>query len=205
MWWYYVAEKMNGMCHCEMGKLWPVVLIHTDASLSGFGAVYQGLWLAGTCKSVLSPPIRFSRNWVPAPELHESFRSNINFLELLAACLPLLIWGPLFSGQLIIIMSDNTQTVSFVNRGTTKNAAALKWLKYVIESSVANNFRVASAYSPAYRTCLLILSGVTECTDFETKFFAHFQHIFPWPQLPEWAFCSFPLDRTEIGIGKTTV
>lgn len=90
---------------------------------------------------------------VLAPTIDESFKGYINYLELLAACIPILVWAPSIEGCRIVVRSDNTQTVAFLNRGTTKNLAALKWLKYVFNCCLRYNIRVTLVYSAGQLTC----------------------------------------------------
>lgn len=46
------------------------------------------------------------------------------------------------------MLFDNTQTVSFLNRGLIRNPDALVWPKKLFEVSLNFNFRVAAVYSP---------------------------------------------------------
>ena len=43
-------------------------------------------------------------------------------MELVAACIALLVWQSNFTNCMAIIESDNAATVSFLNRATTKTA-----------------------------------------------------------------------------------
>lgn len=90
-WWNAFAKCLNGLCHVSMGKTWPTRTIRTDASFSGFGAVLDGMFLAGTWDVCPIVPTGLHQNWLVSPYLSASLRKNINFLELIAACLPLLI------------------------------------------------------------------------------------------------------------------
>lgn len=62
--------------------------------------------------------------------------------------MPLLVLSETFRGFHVNVFSDNTATVSFINRSTTKNAAALKWLKLVFYASVRHNFRFSATHMP---------------------------------------------------------
>lgn len=116
----------------------------TDASFSGFGAAMQTSWLAGAwiLKNYEDRPIPngFSVNWLPSPFVDSSIDGNINYSELIVACLPLLVWGNLSQNRTVIILSDDTSTVASLNRETTKKVAALQWLKLVLHDSVQHNF-----------------------------------------------------------------
>lgn len=112
-WWRDLARNFNGSCLCEMGKVWPVLSISTDASFSGFGAVCRDLWFTGTWSHDREIFLLFRSHCIPSPTLHTSLANDIIFLELVAACLPLFVLAPHFAGHKVMVLSDNTQTVSF--------------------------------------------------------------------------------------------
>lgn len=120
-WWIQFAPLVNGLCSCLMGQPWNDVKFYTDASFKGFVADGgTSGWLAGTWhESVHTFPATFHQNRVRFPNLANLVKSNINLLDLIAACLPLRIWGPTYTGSRSIILLDNTQTVAFL-RATTK-------------------------------------------------------------------------------------
>lgn len=131
-----IAPRLNGLCPKKFGALRRRVLIVTDSSFSGFGAVFGRSWLAGIW-STNHTELRdkFRANCLTPPHVHESLQSNINYLELIAAAFPLLVWAPLFRGCDVCAETDNASTVSFFNRATTKNLEALKWLKILFYTS----------------------------------------------------------------------
>lgn len=92
-WWQLFAATFDGTCRCSLGESWPTLTLATDASFSGFGAVTIEAWLAGTWSQVGVIPPGFSFTWLPPPLLVPSIQNNINFLELVAVCVPLLVWG----------------------------------------------------------------------------------------------------------------
>lgn len=92
---------MNGLVAVRFGPLpWEEKVIQTDASLSGFGASFVAGWLAGTWEndSKICLPSELVRNWLLTPTIHASHRRNINYLELIAACLLLVVRAPLLRG-----------------------------------------------------------------------------------------------------------
>lgn len=86
-------------------------------------------------------------------------------------------------------MSDNNSTVAFLNRGTTKNIAALQWLKLVFHASVQHNFRFRAVHSPGVKNVVVdALSRLTWSAVYELRFFENFQGLFPGPH-PNTAVC----------------
>ena len=67
----------------------------------------------------------FKQNFIPPPELDLSFIDNINYLEFVAACVAILVWVPGLAGGTVLIESDNSSNVSFFQRSTSKNIAAV--------------------------------------------------------------------------------
>lgn len=150
-WWSDFAPFINGLAKCAMGEQWPIIHIFCDASFAGFGATMQNEWLAGTWSEYPVHLLKggiFSNIWIAPPVLDCSFHENINFLELVAACLPLIIRADKFKGHRVFIHSDNSATVAFLNRGTSKNAAALFWLKIIFYESLLHNFRFEAVHCP---------------------------------------------------------
>ena len=121
-WWSKFAQTVNGHIPCSMATPRARVEIITDASLRGFGAVMAQQWLAGTWHEetlTAREAEKYGRHWLPSPQVSKSLSENINFLELVAACVAVLAWAPLLSGSQVHVISDNTATVAFLNRGTT--------------------------------------------------------------------------------------
>jgi len=147
-WWIKFASQMNGLCPCKLGVARNRITLHTDASFSGFGAACSGNFIAGTWSPRVPESELLRKIMTSPPQLHYSLANNINFLELVAACISLLVWQTNFKGCLVTVESDNTATVSFLNRATTKNTYALHWLKLVFNASVANDFRWIARHVP---------------------------------------------------------
>ena len=196
-WWHKYAATMNGLVPCLFGNRRTTITITTDASFSGFEAVMNGHWLAGAWESSVIPPVGFTSNWVSSPVLPVSFASNINYLELIAACLPLLVWSPLFTSHHVRVLSDKTQTVAFLKRGTTKDLTALKWLKLVFYASLQFDFHVSAAHCPGVENVEAdSLSRLSESLNHVDRFLKAFKHDFPGPPLPEVSLSSYPSERS---------
>lgn len=126
--------------------------INADALLAGFGAVMGDSWLAGSWSEKNKPEnLSFLSSWIPGPQIHVSFRNNVNYLELVTACLPVLVWSQLFRNIEVVILSDNSSMVCFINRGTTANLHALKWLKSIFYAGYSFDFFcLCQAYPGSY-------------------------------------------------------
>lgn len=167
------------MCHV------PKQTFNTDASSKGFGPVADEFWLAGSRCLWNERPMAFSSRWIPCPLLHESLQYNISFLELVAACLPLLVWAPCFPYYIIIVLPDNTQAVFFLNRGTTKNAEVLRWLKMVFSSSIRYDFWAAAVYTRGVKNVSAnALSWLHENEVQQKRFLKNYRKRIPGPLYP---------------------
>ena len=135
---------MNGLCPCRLGHNWSdTITINTDACFNGFGAVMDNTFFLGTWNDNASLSCyceSFGQNLIPQPFVDTELATNINFLELIAACLPLFVRALFLCGKQVTIASDHKNTVSFINRGTTKNNTALLWLKLVFYCSLKHDF-----------------------------------------------------------------
>lgn len=103
----------------------------------------------------------------------------MNFLELVAACVPVLVWSPLFCNTEVVILSDNIATVSFTSRGTTENLPALKWLKLLFYAGCTFNFFVSARDTPEVANIAAdALGGLLVSPSFE-KIFEGTRKSFP--------------------------
>lgn len=113
-WWKRISPLLNGLCPSRFGTVRRTVYISTYVSFAGFDAVMGKSFLAGTWHSEESSvPHELSSSCVVSPIIDPSIMGNINFLELVAAVIPLLVWAPLLRGSFAIVQLDNTATVSF--------------------------------------------------------------------------------------------
>ena len=80
-----------------MGAILTRKVVSTDASLWGWGGVFEGRGVNG--------------EWSPLLR-----QSHINYLELLAVFLTLRRFLPYLQGQHVLVRTDNTTTVAYINR-----------------------------------------------------------------------------------------
>jgi hypothetical protein len=105
-----------------------------------------------------------------------------------------------------VVESDNASTVSFIKRGTTKNAVALQWLKRIFYCSLRYDFQVTARHIPGVTNVLPdALSRLTIDAKFAKIFAGHFYHPFPGPALPNHPVFSYAEDgNSSPSTGGTT-
>jgi hypothetical protein len=71
---------------------------------------------------------------------------HINALELFVVFLSLKRWGPLLSGEHVLIRSDNLATVSALNKSTSRGVALMPIVREIFWLSVEYNLLISSSY-----------------------------------------------------------
>ena len=97
-WWTNFMSIFNG-CSLILDAL-PATSFSTDACDVGAGAYYDGDWFYCTWSA-------------DCPELENE---HINLKELAAVVLAIQRWAPLWANKRVFVWSDNTTTVSIINR-----------------------------------------------------------------------------------------
>lgn len=94
-WWRMFAARTNGLVPCQLEVFRSEVVPVPDASLTGFGATFGNRWFAGSWTEMPASIWKgqsYEKIWLPPPaELDSGIVNNINYLELIAVCVPLLI------------------------------------------------------------------------------------------------------------------
>jgi len=128
------------------------VVFQTDASFLGYGAVCSDDWFAGAWAPSSLVDYNMSlypHNWCTAGHaIDHSLRSNINFLELFPVILAARRWGSRWSNKRVCVKTDNTQAMTFINKGYCKNPLAMSWLRELFWLSVRYNFHLFSRHLP---------------------------------------------------------
>ena len=127
-WWLSFCHVFNGKAINIYYS--PVVEhVYTDAFFSGFGAHWRTHWLAGAWNptNLVCLRLRFSGNWVhtTGSELPSQLKVNINYLELYAALQAICKWSPHWANCHVCLHTDNTQTMTFLNKVSCKHPAAM--------------------------------------------------------------------------------
>ncbi|XP_027146580.1 uncharacterized protein LOC113748120 [Larimichthys crocea] len=103
----------------SLGTVASRVVITTDASMTGWGATFKGRAVNGTWSAELA-------------------QAHINYLELMAVFLALKHFLPHLRGQHVLVKSDNSTVVAYVNRqGGTRSSRLHKLAQKIILWSVS--------------------------------------------------------------------
>ncbi len=107
-------------------------VVSTDASLRGWGALCEGAAVRGV--------------WTPA-----QCRLHINHLELLATLLALKHFQPVLTGHHVLIRTDNTTVVSYINKqGGTSSPPLLKLSHSLLLWSSAHFLSLRATHVPRH-------------------------------------------------------
>jgi len=106
------------------------VVFQTDPSFLGYGAVCSDYWFAGASapNSLIDYDMSlYPHNWCTAGHaIDHSLCSNINFLELFPVLLAACRSGSRWSNRRVCVETDNTQAMTFINKGYCKPKT--RWL-----------------------------------------------------------------------------
>ena len=118
----------------------PVTSVCTDACNVAARGHFCGDWFYSSWEA----------DW---PDMQDA---HINVKELASVILAANRWAPLWSNKRIIILSDNTTTVSCLNRGrpTSRNCQLMKYLRYMFWLSVIYKFRLTACHVPGVNNVL---------------------------------------------------
>ena len=129
-WWHQFMQTFNGKSTLLDSQ--PLECVFTDACNEGAGGSFQGDWFY----------FNWSVDWPEAREFH------INEKEIVAVTLAAYRWAPLWRNKRVIIYSDNTVTVSALNRCSCRNATIMKCLRSLFWLSAAFNFHLTAKFIP---------------------------------------------------------
>ena len=129
-WWYQFIQMFNGRSSLLDSR--PIECVFTDAPNEGAGGSFQGDW--------------FYFNW--ALDWPEAKTFHINEKEVVAVTIAAYCWAPLWRNKKVIIYSDNSVTVSALNKGSCRNATIMKCLRSLFWLSAIYNFHLTSRFIP---------------------------------------------------------
>lgn len=125
-WWESFLRIFDGTCDIFQ-NMTPAHHVFTDASGTGFGAWHLDQYLFGFWgDNNYSCPHLF-----PPPALDDISESNINVKELWPVVAAIKRWGHLWYNSQVLLHSDNTQVVTMVATGRSRNTQAMGLLREI--------------------------------------------------------------------------
>ena len=135
-WWERFMSSFNG-CSLILDNV-PVTMVYTDACETAGGSYCEGDWLY--C------------NWLKDyPEISDA---HINVKEFATVVLSAQRWGPLWANSRVLVRSDNSTTVSCINRGTSRSPLIMKLMRYMFWLSAGYNFHLIALHVPGTENSL---------------------------------------------------
>ena len=131
-WWTGFLGVFNGKTFFVDSEPVPTKEFSTDACPIGGGGFFQGDWFY----------VNWATNYPCLANVH------INLQETFTVLLALERWKDQLRDKWIIVRTDNTTTLSTINKGTSSNQLVMQWLRKLFWLSVTYNFRVTSRYIP---------------------------------------------------------
>lgn len=123
-WWKNFASIFNGTtCIILKDPMGPS--FQSDASLMGYGVIYENDWMAGYFNTDEVPSdinkcrLHHEHWWNLA--IQEPYCSNINVLEILPVLIMVYKYGHSWVNQTVIWYTDNAQVMYAVNKGSSCN------------------------------------------------------------------------------------
>ena len=137
-WWTEFLGVFNGKTFFVDSEPVPTEEFSTDACPIGRGGFFQGDW--------------FYVNW--ATDYPRLAKVHINLQETFTVLLALERWKDHLRDKWIIVRTDNTTTLSAINKSTSSNQLAMQWLRQLFWLSATYNFHVTSRYIPTVANTL---------------------------------------------------
>lgn len=134
-WWCSVLA-----CGQNSRHIWdmrPALCLLTDSCQTGGGAFCEGNWLY--------------RNWRLDTRLSAS---HINVKELAIIRETLVAWGQSLSGHKVQVRTDNTSTMAFINKGTSKNQQIIAIIKDIAFMCSTLDIGLEATYIPGINNCM---------------------------------------------------
>lgn len=129
-WWISFMSIFNGTCRIQDPR--PITSLQTDASSEGGGGYYNGDY--------------FYINW--PLDLPACAMAHINVKEFIAIFLSVCRWGKYFVNSKVIIHSDNSSAVSWINKGTSRIPLVQFMCRILFWISALYNCVISAKYLP---------------------------------------------------------
>ena len=129
-WWKNFIEIFNGKAKWIKVTNTEQPQVETDSSMTGFGARWEGDWVAGVWEESrdLESLLFLEHHYAKTPgDVDEE--KDINLLELWPVLAALDRWGETWRDHKVVIWTDNTQVQSMIATGRSKSIRAMWWLR----------------------------------------------------------------------------
>ena len=133
LWWSNFMDTFNG--RSTLFDRCPIECVFTDACNEGAGVFFGQDWFY----------FNWSQDWPQAALFH------INEKEIIAVALAAYRWALFWRNKHIIIYSDNSVTVSALNKGTCRNDEIMRCIRSLFWLSASFNFYLTACYLPGVR------------------------------------------------------
>ena len=151
LWWKNFLVTCNGQS--MMLDFRQPGYVQTDMSFLGFGAICLDDWFAGSWSECLVS--NFCNSYPHSAHcshaghtIDPSLCSNINYLELFPLLIAVCHWGTWQLDKHVVVKTDNTQAMAFINNGTCTNLITMSWLHEIFWIIVQYNFQLWSQHLP---------------------------------------------------------
>lgn len=140
-WWSSFLRVLDGKCPI-FPQLTPNQHFFTDSSGSGFAAWHLQDYLFGFWGQNNYSCIHVS----PPPVFNELSNSNINIKELWPVVAGLKKWGEGWRNQYVLLHSDNTQVITMIASGRSRNTQAMCLLREIFWICALYNIDLRATY-----------------------------------------------------------
>jgi hypothetical protein len=143
-WWLEFVRDFNGTA-CIIPPVDPVLCTYSDASFFGFSATFEDDWLTGSWSRESNSTLEYLGHhlWESDGDFPVD---NINVLEMYPILAATRRWGSQWRDRRVCLITDNTQVMSALNTGRSRNKTTMKFLREIFWCSVIYNFEISSVY-----------------------------------------------------------
>ena len=135
-WWLDFLPTWNGVAIIQAPlQTSHTICLFTDASFSGFGAVFQSRW--------------FSHPWPQSYLSHD-----INFMELFAIVAAVMTWGDHWANQQILFFTDNLTITNIWKFGSCKNKDLMRLVRHLFLFTAQSNINILMQHIPGQSNVL---------------------------------------------------
>lgn len=143
-WWFQFSHVFNGRSAISNPPYAEVMV--SDSSMKGFGVYLGADWIAGTWPDIPPLTIKTSCHHIGSAPTTEIDYDNINILELWPILLGLHRWYRRFRGTTVCLLTDNTQVLGMLKKGSSVNMTCMDWVREIFWVCFINNIQLQPEY-----------------------------------------------------------